>query len=75
MSQSEIAHKMDELQTKLQMADSLQAALYVSIFGQDVSDKKDFEWAFALLGFMIFDITKELKELTDYFFEQIREGG
>ena len=75
MSQNEMAYKMDDLQTKSQMMHSLQNTLYTAIFCQDVFSKDDFEWAFALLGFMIFDITKELKELTDYFFEQIREGG
>jgi len=75
VSQSEMAYKMDDLQTKSQMMHSLQNTLYTAIFCQDVFSKDDFEWAFTLLGFMTFNITKELKELTDYAFEQIREGS
>lgn len=73
MSIEEIAHRIDDLQTKSLMAHSLQAALHVSIFYQEAFDKKDFEWAFTLLEIMASEITDELRKLTEGAFEQVQE--
>lgn len=73
MSIEEIAHRIDDLQTKSLMVHSLQAALNISIFYQDVFDKKDFEWAFTLLEIMVSEITDELRNLTEGAFEQVQK--
>ena len=74
MSLGKIAHRIDDLQTKSLMANSLQNALYISIFCQEKEDKTDFEWAFTLLGNMTLEISEELKELTELVFEDYRKS-
>ena len=69
MSLGKIVHRIDDLQTKSLMANSLQNALYISIFCQEKEDKTDFEWAFTLLGNMTLEISEELKELTELVFK------
>lgn len=74
MSLGKIAHRIDDLQAKSLMANSLQNALYISIFCQEKEDKTDFEWAFTLLGNMTLEISEELKELTELVFEDYRKS-
>ena len=73
MSKREIEYKIEELQTKAQMTNSLQAVLYISIFCQEIAEKSDFEWAFTLLGIMTNELAEELKELTECFFKDYRK--
>ncbi len=73
MSKREVAHKIEELQTKAKMTNSLQGALYISIFCQEIEEKSDFEWAFTLLGIMTNELAEELKELTECIFKDYRK--
>lgn len=73
MLAEKIAQKMDNLQSKSEMISSLQESLYISIFCQDAFLKTDFEEAFILLGIMISEIVEELKELTGFAFENLRQ--
>lgn len=73
MSQKELAHRIDDLQTKAEMIHSLQNTLYVAIYCQDIFSKKDFDWAFSLLGNMTFDTAKELQKLTECAFDILKE--
>lgn len=74
MLAEKIAQKMDDIQSKSEMISSLQESLYISIFCQDAFLKTDFEEAFILLGIMISEIAEELKELTDFAFENFKKG-
>lgn len=71
----EIAHKIDDLQTKTEMIHSLEGSLHVSIFHQDVFAISDFEWAFTLLEFLTSELMEALKNLTNEAFEDMRKGG
>lgn len=72
MSQKELAYKIEDLQSKAEMINSLQNTLYAAIYCQDVFSKNDFDRAFNLLGNMTFDIAKELQKLTECAFEIFR---
>lgn len=72
MSQKEMAYKIEDLQTKAQMAHSLQDALYTVIYHQDIFPKDNFDWAFVLLGSVTADVVGGLEELTDCAFESFR---
>lgn len=74
MSQ-EIAHKIDDLQTKSEMICSLQGALHISIFNQDAFAISDFEWAFTLLEAITGELAEALKNLTNEAFEDMRKEG
>ena len=65
MAQKEIAFRIEDLETRMKMANSLQNALYTAIYGQEVFSKADFDWAFVLLGEMLHKASKELEELAD----------
>ncbi len=71
MSQ-EIAHKIDELQTRMKMLCSFEGSLHISLFNQDVFAISDFEWAFTLLEALSSELAESLKRLTDEAFEDMR---
>lgn len=71
----EFANKIDNLHKKTEMIRSLQGALCVSIFHQDVFAITDFEWAFSLLENVTAELEEALKKLTDEAYEGIRKGG
>lgn len=74
MSQKEMAYRIEDLQTKAQMAHSLQDALYAVIYHQDVFPKDAFDWAFVLLGVVTSEVVGGLEELTDCAFDSFRNA-
>ncbi|GFI24559.1 hypothetical protein IMSAGC011_03360 [Lachnospiraceae bacterium] len=71
MSQKEIAFKLEELMNKAEMTHSLQNTLFTAFYCKEEHSIRDFEWAFVLLGNLIFDIESEMKELTDNIFNNM----
>lgn len=71
----EIAFKIDELQTKVEMIHSFESSLHVSLFHQDKIAISDFEWAFTLLEAVTFELLEALKNLTDEAFENIKKDS
>lgn len=71
----EIAHKIDDLQTKTEMIHSLEGSLHISIFHQDDFAISEFEWAFTLLESLTFELAEALKKLTDEAFENMEKDG
>ena len=69
----EIAFKIDELQTRVEMLHSFEGSLHISIFHQDVFAISDFEWAFTLLESLTFELAEALKNLTDEAFEDVKK--
>lgn len=74
MLAKKIANKSDDLYAKSKMIYSLQGALHISIFNQDTFSIDNFEWAFSLLESVTEELVKELKELTDFAFENFKKG-
>lgn len=69
----EFANRIDNLQSKTEMVRSLESVLLVAIFHQDDFAISDFEWAFNLLETVTFEISEELKGLTETAFEYMRK--
>ena len=70
-----MAYKIEDLQTKAEMAHSLQEALYTVLYHQDVFSKDTFDWAFVLLGSVTDEVAEGLEELTSYAFDSFRNTG
>ncbi len=71
----EFANRIDNLQSKAEMVRSLESVLLVAIFHQDDFAISDFEWAFNLLETVTFEISEELKKLTETAFEYMRKDS
>lgn len=73
MSLKEMAYRIDELQFSSEKIHSLQNTLYAAIYRQNEIATIDFEWAFIVLGDMTTDIMKELTELRDTVFGELKK--
>ncbi len=71
----EFANRIDNLQSKAEMVRSLESVLLVAIFHQDDFAISGFEWAFNLLETVTFEISEELKKLTETAFEYMRKDS
>lgn len=73
MSLKEMAYRIDELQFSSEKIHSLQNTLYAAIYRQNEIATIDFEWAFIVLGDMTTDIMRELTELRDTVFGDLKK--
>lgn len=73
MSLKEMAYRIDELQFCSEKIHSLQNTLYAAIYRQNEIATIDFEWAFIVLGDMTTDIMRELTELRDTVFGDLKK--
>lgn len=75
MTQKEMAYRIEELQLKAEQAHSLQNTLFAAIFRQEDYAVEEFEWAFVMLGEMTYGAVKDLNDLKEKAFENLKKDG
>lgn len=73
MTIKELAFRVEDLQNKAAMINSMQNALFAGIYRGNLAPKT-YEWAFVAFGHITFDLAAEMESLVDELFAALKSG-